>query len=122
MASVSSGITVAPHVEPGVVQDRLGDRDDRGQLLDVQELVGPRDLGGLLEAGVAVDEVGRGQRREDRHAGLVGRHPHLPEQRQGRRLVGEAAEDVVGDDLGDQRLELVRLRCCCTPRLTSGGG
>jgi hypothetical protein len=36
----------------------------------------------------------------------------LPEQRQRRRLVGQAGEQVVGDDLGDLRLRvgaLIRL-------------
>ena len=48
----------APDVEAGVVEDRLGDRDDGRDLLDVHVLVVPRGLGGLLQAGVTGHEVG----------------------------------------------------------------
>ena len=60
-----------PHVVGRVIEDRLGDRHDGGDLLDVQVLVVPRGLGGLLEAGVAGHKVGGGQSREDREPGLV---------------------------------------------------
>jgi hypothetical protein len=105
-ASSHSGWTCVPDRRAGVVEHVLGDRDDDGELLDVEELVGPVDLGGLLEAGVAGHPVCDRQRREHREADLAAGDGDAAKQlarRAALRLVGEVGEHVVAHLLGHQR-------------------
>jgi hypothetical protein len=62
---------LVPDRDVGVVDDVLGHRDDRGDLLDVEVLVVPVDLGRLLQAGVTGHPVRDGQRRQDRETDLL---------------------------------------------------
>jgi hypothetical protein len=87
IASSRSGPDLAPHVERRIVEDGFGDRDDRRELFRVQVLVRPVDLGRLLEARVAVDEVGDRQGRHDRDALLTARHRDVAKEPQSSRLL-----------------------------------
>jgi hypothetical protein len=73
-------LDLVPDRRVGVVEDVLRDRDDHGELLDVEELVRPVDLGRLLEAGVAGDPVRDRQGGQDREADLRAADRHAPEQ------------------------------------------
>jgi hypothetical protein len=106
MASVRSGMTEPHTSNPASSRTASGIGTIAASSSTFRNLLAHADLGGLLQAGVTGHEVGGGQRRQDRHAGLVGRHADLTEQGQRRRLVLEATEDVVGDDLGDERLDV----------------
>src|SRR5581483_7905026 len=59
-----TGADLVPDGDLGVVEVGLGDRDDDGQLFGDEGDVLPLLLAGLLEAGVAVDEVGGRQDRQ----------------------------------------------------------
>ena len=65
---------LCPDVERAVIQHGFGNGDDDGQFLGFDVLVGPTDLGRLLEAGVAADKVRRRQRIHDRQAALLRAH------------------------------------------------
>jgi hypothetical protein len=94
---------LAPHVVRRIVEDGFGDRDDRRELFRVQVLVRPVDLGRLLEARVAVDEVGDRQGRDDRDALLAARHRDVAKELQGGRLLNRAPSDLGRHLFGDGR-------------------
>jgi hypothetical protein len=103
IASSRSGPDLAPHVVRRIVEDGFGDRDDRRELFRVQVLVRPVDLGRLLEARVAVDEVGDRQGRHDRDALLAARHRDVAKELQGGRLLNRAPSDLGRHLFGDGR-------------------
>jgi hypothetical protein len=115
IASSSERLHLPPDVVTDVVENGFGDRDDRGDLLDVEVLVRPVDLGRLLQPGVTGDEVGDREGRQDGepHLGAGNRDTGERLERCGLRLepfqdrvrhllrdepsgVGAASEVVVG--------------------------
>jgi hypothetical protein len=85
-----------PQRVAGVIDNGVGDRHDRGDLLGGQHRVGPIDRRGLLQANVAVDPIGL---RQARHHGLLehlARHAHVAHQRQRRRLHRRELDDLGG--------------------------
>jgi hypothetical protein len=97
---------VLPDTELGIVEHRFRNRNNGGDFLHVQVLVRPRHLGGLLETGVAGDEIRDRQGAQHRHAGLVGRHADLPKHGQRGGLVGQPGENVIADLLRDEGLDV----------------
>jgi hypothetical protein len=102
-AACSERRTCVPDRDAGIVEDVLGDRDDDRDLLDVQVLVRPVDLGGLLEAGVAGDPVGDGS--ADRTGKRVWARPTGTCVNMFSTALedGEALQEGVGDLLGHER-------------------
>ena len=109
-----AGLHLAPDVVVGVVQHRLGDRDDDGQLLGEQALLLPVLLpgleGGLFVAGVAFDPVGHRQHVQDIDAlGLAG---HIGESAAGLQhgaLLHHSLKDLAADGFRDQARQIVSL-------------
>ena len=90
-ASVSPSLHLLPDVQPSVVHHRLGHRHDGRDLLGLQHHVGPGLLGGLLQTGVPLHEVGHGQRAEHRQLGDLGAHGNAAEQLKRGALCAAAA-------------------------------